>query len=153
MNYIFDTNAVSFLFDDSTGDNHVKLYDLFSKLNDADLVCVSVVTLYELEYSLSNASVDKKEQIQHMINSMLEFFTVLPLPIDGAKIFGELKQIYKKRNQKSKENIKKDNIDIMIASTAIVNSCIVISYDLIFQDISKEYKNLNIENLTNKGAV
>lgn len=107
MNYIFDTNAVSFLFDDSTGDNHVKLYSLFSKLTNTDFAYVSVVTLYELEYSLSNSPNIKKEQIQCLINNMLKFFMILPLPNDGAKIFGELKQIYKKQKQKSKENIKR----------------------------------------------
>lgn len=146
MDYIFDTNAVSFLFDDLTGKNHTKLFEFFSKLNNEDFVYVSVVTLYELEYSLSNSSVEKKERIQHMINNVLRFFKILPLPTNGAKIFGELKQIYKKRKQKSKENIKKDSIDIMIASTAIINSCTVISYDLIFKDISEEYKDLKTGN-------
>jgi len=91
---------------------------------------------------LSNSSPNKKEQIQFVIDNALTLFEVLDLPKGGAKLFGKLKYTYKEKTQTSKRNIKNNNIDFMIASTAIINSCTVISYDAIFDSISKTNKNL-----------
>jgi predicted nucleic acid-binding protein len=49
---------------------------------------------------------------------------VLPLPHKGSQLFGVLKKSLKESRKLNKENIKKHNIDIMLAATAIVENCI-----------------------------
>lgn len=145
MNYIFDTNAVSFLYDNSREPYHSNLFIFISSLKNNDNLYISIVTLYELEYSLSNSFGTKKEQVQVVLDNVLNFFKIFDLPKNGAKIFGELKHLYKEKTGASKETMKKNNIDFMIASTALINSCVVVSYDHIFNDISKINKNLRTE--------
>jgi hypothetical protein len=50
----------------------------------------------------------------------------------------------------SKKQASKHNIDIILASTALVESCILVSDDSIYSDyLQKICHNLNIENWTN----
>ena len=145
MNYIFDTDSVSFLYDSSREPQHTKIFNFVSNIKDSDNLYISIVTLYELEYSLSNSPNTKKEKIQFIIDNALILFEVLDLPKSGATLFGKLKCQYKGETLTTKSNLKKNNIDFMIASTAITNSCIVISYDSIFETISKINTNLRTE--------
>ena len=142
MNYIFDTNTISFLYDETREPFHSCLFAFISNLKKDDNLYISILTLYELEYSLSNSP--KKEQVKKVLESVLKFFEVLDLPTEGAKIFGDLKQIYKKKTGITKENIKKNNVDLMVASTAIINSCIMVSFDSIFESISNTNYHLEV---------
>jgi len=76
-----------------------------------------------------------------------ESFTILPISSTGAKVFGEIKKAYKDHRQiTSKETMKKLNIDIILASTAIVESCILVSPDNIYSVLAKLRKGFKYEN-------
>jgi len=119
-------------------------------LNDEDQVYISIISLYELEYGYNNAPEDIKGVVRKKIEEAKEDFIILPLTIEGSVCFSKLKKsIVDKRNLK-KENAKKHNIDIILACTAIVNSCILISEDTIFTDLKQLEPKLIIESWTEK---
>jgi predicted nucleic acid-binding protein len=60
----------------------------------------------------------------------------LPLSRYGAKIFGNFKKLIRENRMLNKENIKKHNIDLMIAATAIVENYSLVSADSIYAEIS-----------------
>ena len=76
-------------------------------------------------------------------------FAIFPLSKKGAKIFGSFKISIKESKMLNKENIKKHNIDLMIAATAIVENYVLVSADTIFPDISNIDSRLKLENWTN----
>lgn len=79
---------------------------------------------------------NKKEKISSVIHKIKNDFMVLPITQNCAAMFGKVKRRYKVKTGISRENIKKANIDLIIASTAIINSCVVVSCDGLFQEIS-----------------
>lgn len=136
MNYLFDTNIVAFLYDVSAT-NHWTIYKKFSNLQTEDSLFISVLTLYELEYSLANANESQKLLLRQLIDKTETQFQILLLNPQGGRIYGELKSSLKRGKNISRENIKKHNIDIMLASTAISWGCILVSDDNIFETISE----------------
>jgi len=137
MKYLLDSDAVSILYDDKR-ESYDIIHSKISKLRDKDGLFTSMLILYELEYSFFNASDDKKISIRNTINSVLnDFDGILSLEEKGAAVFGELKMLFKKRKNFSRKEMRKHNIDIMLASTAISLSCILIGADKIYQDIAE----------------
>ncbi len=61
-------------------------------------------------------------------------------------MFGKIKKSIKDLKGLNKENLKKHNIDLMLAASAISESCILVSADKIYQDIQQIYPNLQLEN-------
>jgi predicted nucleic acid-binding protein len=114
MKYLFDTNIISDLYDTSTK-QHLTIIERLNTLSDLDSLAISIVTLYELEYACANAPDDKKVIIRNDINHLKANFEVAPLSIVSAEMFGVLKKQFKDSRMISKENIKKHNIDIMLA--------------------------------------
>ena len=147
MNYLFDTNIISDLYD--TGSKqHPAIIERLNALSDSDSLAVSIVTLYELEYAYANAPDDKKVIIRNDINHLKANFEVAPLSIASAEMFGVLKKQFKDSRMISKENIKKHTIDIMLASCAICDNYIMVSADKIFPALKQLYNGLYIEDWT-----
>lgn len=147
MKYLLDTNVVSVFFDANSRfykNTHTKI----RQLGNDDELCVSILTVYELEYSKANAPIDKLDIIKKDIEHILNSFCVLPLTVSGSVLFGELKKNLKNARNISRENIKKHNVDIMLASTAIVEGCVLVSGDQIFQKLSGLDRSLKVENWT-----
>ena len=108
---------------------------------------VSVLTFFELEYSLSNCSdTTKQKHIKSTIDSLNEKFNQIGINKNEAKIFGKIKSIIKNKTGKNAENMRQLNIDIMVLSSAISNSCVVVSGDKIFKTISEIYPQADFEN-------
>ncbi len=59
MKYLLDSNIVSDFYDKFSA-GYLGIYANLSSLKDTDSVCISILTLYELEYGYANASDDKK---------------------------------------------------------------------------------------------
>lgn len=135
-NYLLDSNIVSSFYDKYSAGYHEISSKLLS-LNDADSVSISILTLYEMEYGYANAPGEMKSILRQKINEVQQDFDVLPLSANAAGLFGELKKEIKNFKSLKKENIKKHNIDIMIAATAISENCILVSNDAIYKDIRK----------------
>jgi predicted nucleic acid-binding protein len=147
MKYLFDTNIISDLYDTSTR-HHSAIIQKLNALSDSDSLAVSIVTLYEWEYAHANAPDDKKAVIRNDINHLKANFEVAPLSVGSAEMFGNLKKQFKDSRMISKENIKKHNIDIMLASCAICNDYIIVSADKIFSALKQVSKGLQTEDWT-----
>jgi len=119
-------------------------------LNDEDQVFISIISLYELEYGYNNAPGDIKGVVRKKIEEAKEDFSILPLTIKGSICFGKLKKSIIDKRKLKKENAKKHNIDIILACTALVNSCILISEDTIFTDLKQLEPKLRLERWTEK---
>ena len=73
------------------------------------------------------------------------YFPVLLVENMGASIFGELKAKYKALTGTQRKNMKKFNIDLIVASTAISNSCIVVSNDKVYKKFSEMREDFKCE--------
>jgi len=137
MDYIFDTDAIVAFYDDTNQEKHTNIHNKVLTLGVYDNVYVSVLSLYEYHYSYSNAAKKEKDKILTTINELEKDFQILPVGNIGASIFGELKAKYKAATNTQRSNMKKFNIDLIIASTAISNSCIVVSNDKVYKKLSE----------------
>ena len=137
MQYLLDTDAISAFFD-VEHEKHDEINGFVDGCGNDDRLFMSVLSVYELEYSLDNCEDDEiREKIKTTIRQSQEDFDVLLLTIEGAGKFGEVKGGLKRTVGKSRENIKKDSVDCMIASSAILEDCIMVSFDEIYKTISK----------------
>ena len=143
--YIFDTNVTSIL-----GRNQQVSYDLLDKLSnlpDEDSISVSVLTLYESNYGLKNSNnEEQKQEIMNNINFIQKYFDVIPLDLKEMDIYADLKVAYKNHTGITKKDAKKNDIDLLIASSAIAENAILVSNDSIFETLSKIEPNLKYEN-------
>lgn len=74
-------------------------------------------------------------------------FAVMPLSHIGAGVFGELKAKYRQTTGALSKSLKRNDIDFILASTAITENAIV-SNDRIFEAIVKIEPPLQLENWT-----
>jgi predicted nucleic acid-binding protein len=147
MNYLLDSNTLSDFYDKDSL-HYPKILNRIANLKNTDNVAVSILTLYELEYGLANAPDNKKAIIEQKIIEVQTDFAIFPLSEKGAKVFGSFKKAIRNSKMLNKENIKKHNIDLMIAATAVVENSILISADTIFPEISTIDARLKLENWT-----
>lgn len=70
------------------------------------------------------------------LESAFASFALANLSITGAALFGELKAKYKMHFKTSKENMKKHNFDILLASISIDHAATLVSNDGIFKQLS-----------------
>lgn len=71
---------------------------------------------------------------------------MLHLSAQGAAVFGTLKEMLKHARNLSQEGVKKHNIDLMLASTALTEQCTLVSADSIYREIQKLHRGLMLEN-------
>jgi len=144
--YILDTNIASLLGSQETEENQ-KIYEKFYQLEDDDVVMVSIITLYEAYYGLKHSQ-DKKQQreIEQNIEFLQKYFEIIPLDLREMELFAELKVLYKKSTGINKKAMKKNDLDILIASTAMAENATLISDDGIFEKLSQIEPNFKWEN-------
>ncbi|MFZ2727586.1 MAG: type II toxin-antitoxin system VapC family toxin [Methylococcaceae bacterium] len=147
MKYLFDSNTLSDLYNVNSAQHH-SISKKLSQLSNSDELAISIVTLYELEYAYHNAPDTKKMIIRNDINHLKQNFIILPLSAKSAEVFGLLKKKFKDLALISKENIKKHNIDIMLASVAICEPCVLISADKIYSSLQTLTNGLYVEDWT-----
>ena len=126
MNYLLDSNTISEVYGTASS-GHATISCHLGALSDQDQVFMSIVTLYEFEYGWANAPDEKKTAIRQVIEDVQTDFGMLRLSAESAKVFGELKKIIKDSRSPFKDNIKKFNVDLMLAATAITAHCILVS--------------------------
>ncbi len=135
--YILDTNITSLLGSKENKENRL-IFDKFSSLEDNDIIMVSVITLYETYYGLQNSEDEKQQdEIRKNIEFIKKFFEIIPLDLKEMEIYANLKVLYKKHTGINKKSMKKNDLDILLASTAIAENAILISYDGIFEKLSE----------------
>lgn len=146
MNYLFDTDSVSFFYDATRMPEHLRIKNLVSRLNDKDVLQVSVLTLYGFEYSYFTASAAQKSSIRKTIEQLEQKFEIIALRRDFARTYGEIKSLLKQPTGRKAKEMKRYNIDLLIASTAIAESSIVIGSDIIYQELNTLYPRFQCEN-------
>jgi len=143
-NYILDTNIISTLgAEDRDGIISNRLF----ALSDIDNVSISIITIYEENYGLKNSN-DKKQQERFKKNLDLiqQFFEIIPLDIKEMDIYASLKIAYKNHTGITKKDAKKNDLDLLIASTAIAIDATLISNDKIFKTLALLEPRLKYEN-------
>ena len=145
--YLLDTNIISYL-EDAESCFYNKLINTISSLNDSDIVSISVLSLYEYEYSMAHADSILRDRLLKTQSTIKDIFTVLPLSAEGAEIFGILKNDYLKKTGINKKAINRHNVDFMLASTAIVENAVMVSNDNIFKQLKEITPKLQYENWT-----
>lgn len=145
--YILDTDAITFLYDDQRRE-HSRIIAKVKKLQSNSLLCISVLSLFELEYSVANAiDSTKKIKIRNTIEDIKNnpFWTILSVKPESARFYGEIKTLLKSKEGLTRSNLKKYNIDLMLASTALQEKCVLVSGDAIYKKISQYKKELQSE--------
>lgn len=145
--YLLDTNILSY-WEDTTSPHYPIIKNKILSLNNDDFICVSILSLYEFQFSANGANQDKKENILKTVETIKELFEIIPLDVVGSEIYGELKYQYKEDTGFNKEKLKKDTVDLIIASSAIEKKATVVSNDSIFPTIGKFRNDLKFENWT-----
>lgn len=147
MKYLLDANTISELYDTASS-GHAAISRHVRALTDQDQVFLSMVTLYELEYGWANAPENKQPDIRQVIEDVQTDFGMLRLSAESAKVFGALKKIIKDSRSPSKDNMKKFNVDLMLASSAITAHCVLVSADRLYEELRRYYPALQVENWT-----
>jgi len=143
--YILDTNIVSDLQTDTEVGS--KILEKLKNLDADDEVLVSIIVLYELVYGLNNISDEKqKEAVEQGISFIKKYLSIIPLDMKEIDIFANLKTKYKKATGINKNAIKRHNLDLLIASTAIAMDAIIVSDDGIFEKLMEIEPLLKCEN-------
>lgn len=102
---------------------------------------ISVITLAELKFGVSNSAESRKENNQKTLDNFLDSLDIISLE-DCLDIFAEIKTQLKKSG-----NII-DNFDLLIASTALAHEMILVTRNVKhFQRI----ENLQLENWVDEG--
>lgn len=135
MRYLLDTNIISDFYDDESK-NQVIIANKLKELQGS-VICVSLLSLFELEYGFANSPTQEKERVRKVIFEVETNYHTFPITKNLAKLFGEIKKEIKDFRNISKKNIRRHNIDIILASTAIEEKCTLISGDEIFEDIAQ----------------
>ncbi len=133
MKYILDSDTISYLYD-SNSKLYQTVYQRFAKLHDDDRVQVSLITVFELQYSIYNAPKIKKEQLIKQVKDIQQRFEVIAIGSELAPVYGQIKANLKKSKGSSTKGMRKYNIDLIVASTAISESSILVANDVIYQD-------------------
>ncbi|WP_103920883.1 type II toxin-antitoxin system VapC family toxin, partial [Candidatus Venteria ishoeyi] len=115
---------------------------------ESDEIYVSVLTLYELGYGLANAPEDKKELVRKQIWQAPQDFELLPLFPEGAELFGDLKKALQTQRTLGARQMRRHNVDLMLAATAIVTGSVLISGDLGFDDLQGLHPELQFDDWT-----
>jgi len=134
--YILDTNIVSKL--QTQTEFGLKILNKLENLKEDDEVSISVIVLYELVYGLRNISnKEQRDNVKKGIDFIKEYLSIIPLDTKEIDIFANLKTKYKKATGINKNAIKRHNLDLLIASSAIATNSIIISDDTIFKKLSE----------------
>jgi len=144
--YLLDTNIITYL-QEQTSRFHNSVKTRLSNLHDEDEVYLSVFSLYEIEYGIAISESDEtKKRFAMMKEAIQGYFRVLSFSEKGSKTFGDLKAGYLKETGISKKAVKRHDIDIMLASSAIAEDAILVSNDGIFERLKKIRSDFQSEN-------
>lgn len=145
--YLLDTNIISYLADpNSLYKTSVKNHLL--SLTEDDTVSISIITLYELSYGLHSYKISNNsiKLFKTGISFIKDYLDVIPLNIGEVDIFGKLKAKYQKSTGIQNKANKKNDLDFLIAATAINHNAILVSNDTIFEKLIKLEPKIKHEN-------
>ncbi len=134
--YLLDTNIVSILQSKST--DATKILTKLQSLDSSDEIAISIIVLYELVYGIEDIA-DKNEQLKAKrgLEFVREYLSIIPLDTKEVEIFSSLKVKFKAHTGISQNAIKRHNLDLLIASTAIAIDATLVSHDKIYYTLSE----------------
>ena len=139
--FLLDTNILSYLEDPSSL-FHGSVKKKISRLNDEDSLCISILSIYELQYGLHKAEGKLRKSINKSLETAMKL-PIIPLNLKGAAVFGELKSRHKTA---SRIDVERHNFDFMIAGSAIAAGAVLVSNDKIFERIAELHEDFRLEN-------
>jgi predicted nucleic acid-binding protein len=139
--YLLDTNIISYLADPSSP-FHERVADAICSLPDESRLAISVLTLYELAYGY----VRDPGRASLLIIVKEEGVAVLGLPEAGAEVFARLKDRYRLHTGARNRDLVRHNIDLILASTAVVEGAVLVSNDGIFATLARLEPRLAVAN-------
>lgn len=145
MKYLLDSDIVSEFYETASA-GHVLIAAKLATMRASDGVCISILTLFELEYGYANAPEEKRRIIRRRIRAAGEDFEILPLSANSAKLYGRLKKEFVTARGLDSKRSRLHNIDIMVAATAVAESCALVSADSIYGDLLRFESSLLWEN-------
>jgi predicted nucleic acid-binding protein len=144
--YILDSNFLGTL-EDSDSPEYKEIFRKLSSLPDEDEVCVSIISIYEYYFGIFNAPDESlSQQLLKTKDTILELFTILPLTLKSAELYGKIKNAYKKQTGATRAGMRKHNVDFILASTALEQQAVIVSKDNIFSKIQEFEQGLQVEN-------
>ena len=139
--YMLDTNIVSYLADPSSP-FHAPVARAIRSMPDYSRLTISVLTLYELAYGC-----ERDPDRASLLAIVREEGVGLLAPSEaGAEVFGRLKNAYRLRTGTRERNLVRYNVDLILASTAIVEGAVFVSNDGIFAALAALEPRLMVEN-------
>lgn len=131
--YLIDTNIIAYLAD-AASPCHIPVWRRFQSLAEEDQVSLSILSIYEIHYSLSkgNAHTTNANLLQFK-EKLCNTLPIIPLSPVGAKLFGELKLRYEQFYQLKRTALTRDTIDLIIASTALEIDAILVRRVFIYR--------------------
>lgn len=145
--YIIDTNIISYLADDLSP-FHTAIVKKISQIDDYDRICLSILTIYELQHGIASMSHEMAVKFSETKKLMIKHFDILPLSEKGAEIFGMLKAEYIRQTGILKDAVKRHDIDLMVASSAMAENAVLVSNDRIFSRLKKMRSDFLLEDWT-----
>ena len=145
MRYLIDSDILSDLYE-ITSPDHQQVSHRIAALGEADTLAVSALAFYELEYGYANSSEEKKPSLRRRIENVRGRFTVHGLSEPAAGVFGRLKKALVDSRGLSKKASQSHNIDLMIAATAVTESCVLVGADSLFRDLQRFEPGLILQN-------
>lgn len=148
--YLFDTQSLSCLTHKYAKGRH-QIRSKILSLEKDDRICASILSLYEMEYGVRHTDIEEIKEISRRAIQFIRHnqnISIIPLSEKGAEIFGELKEQYQQYKNLGKKALKKHNIDLIIAATAIEVSAVLVSSDSIFEEIGRFREDFKWEDWT-----
>lgn len=99
-----------------------------------------------MEYSILNGNPAHQVFFRATLKKIREDFQVVPVTEKGAYFYGEFKTFLRNTMNINRENIKKHNIDIMLASTARAGDYVLVSADTIFAACAEIWQDFKFQN-------
>jgi predicted nucleic acid-binding protein len=143
--YILDTNILTDLEYPDTPAYHI-IMNKIGSLSEESEVFFSIISAYEYQHGIAKASEPLAENLKNAWETFIDLFDVLPLTLEGARLYGEIKSQYENHTGIGKTEIKRHTVDFILAGTAIEMDAVVVSDDRIFQTIKDFYPSLRFEN-------
>ena len=140
--YLLDTNIVSYLVD-TVSPFHAPVHRHLAALSEADEVAISILSLYELHHWFAY---DPGQQ--SAVGEVIYDFRLLPLPERGAEIFGALMRDL--RASTARKEVERHALDCMIAVTALEHQAVLVSNDVLFEQVAGIIPSLEFQNWTGR---
>ena len=104
-------------------------------LPEVPQIHLSMLTILEVEFNIASFKNDKNRAIQRSnLEVFKDHFEIVQITFKTAETYGKLKQAFKEKTGISKVPLKKHNIDIALASTAIAYDFILVGQDRIYSE-------------------